>query len=49
MSFQCSEQKKHDNMIDKVATTIPQEDYNIVNHMEEVVIGSEQGKLFQLK
>ena len=43
MSSQCSEQKKHDNKIEKVATTIPQEEYNIVNHMEEVVIGSEQG------
>ena len=34
LSSQHSEQKKHDNMIDKVATTIPQEDYNIVNHTE---------------
>ena len=36
-------------MIDKVATTIPQEDYNIVNHMEEVVIRSEQGTTFPTK
>ena len=49
MSSQCSEQKKHDNKIDKVATKIPQEDYNIVNHTEEVVIGSEQGTTFPTK
>ena len=49
MSYQCSEQKKHDNIIDKVATTIPQEDYNIVNHTEEVVIGAEQGTTFPTK
>ena len=49
MSSQCSEQKKHDNMIDKVATTILQEDDNIVNHMEEVVIRSEQGTTFPTK
>ena len=49
LSSQCSEQKKHHNMMVKVATTIPQEDYNIVNHMEEVVIRSEQGTTFPTK
>ena len=36
-------------MIDKIATTISQEDDNIVNHMEEVVIRSEQGTTFPTK
>ena len=51
MSSQCSEQKKNDNMVDKVTITIPQEDYNenTVNHTEEVVIGSEQGTTFPTK
>ena len=49
MSSQCSEQKKNDNMTYKVTTTIPQENYNIVNHTEEVVIGSEQGTTFPTK
>ena len=40
-----------DNMVDKVTVTIPQEDYNenTVNHIEEVVIGSEQGTTFPTK
>ena len=51
MSSQCSEQKKNDNMVDKITVTIPQEDYseNTVNHTEEVVIGSEQGTSFPTK
>ena len=49
LSSQCSKQKKHDNMVDKVTTTIPQEDNNTVNHTEEVVIGSEHGTTFPTK
>ena len=36
-------------MIDKVATTISQEDDNIVNHTEEVVMDQSKVQLFQLK
>ena len=51
LSSQCSEQKKNNNMVEKVTVTIPPEDYNenTVNHTEEVVIGSEQGTTFPTK
>ena len=51
MSSQCFEQKNIDGMVDKVNVAIPQEnsDKNTVIHIEEVVIGSEQGATFPTK
>ena len=51
MSSQCIEQKKTEDQIDKITITSHQEnlDENIVNHTEEVIIGSEQGTTFPTK
>ena len=51
MSSPCFEQRKSDNIAEKVNVTLQQEnlDENTVNHTEEVVIGSEQGTTFPTK
>ena len=51
MSSQYFEQKKTEDQIDKITIISHQEnlDENIVNHTEEVIIGSEQGTTFPTK